>query len=562
VAAFGSVRHQGCRGRALGVGSRKSCIALALLCSLALSCACTKVSTTSRLSSGKTSTIHGVVRYAISNDLNTLNPVLGGLAYENAIEEAIFSGLVKLDDHARIVPDLAVTVPSDENGGISRDGRTITYHLRRGVRWQDGKPVTSADVAFTFARIEDPKVNAPSSAPYAHVARLFTPDPYTVVVRLKAPWAPAIGQLFCDGENGSIIPQHAFAAGGDFNTDPFGLHPIGSGPMELQTWERGSKLVLVPNSTYFGGAPKIKQLIIEIVPDANTRLTLLTSKELDVAPIGTPDQLSRLRQLPGYTVVLVQYTQGVYLVFNVSRPLLSDRIVREALVMALDRPRIIETAFAGTAVIGDSFIPPYSWAYIADNGSPPYDVARARAELAQVGWMAGPDGVLTRKGQRLEFTVSLASGSTVAASIAEQMQAQWRSIGADVAIQPLPLNVLRSPDGMWPTGRFDVALQSFIFDPDPDREANLGSQFIGARGFNAGRYASALSDALTAQAVAVYPHVLRAPLYARLQRLWNHDLPVVPLAWPQAIYAVNDDLRGFRPEPINSDFWNIQDWEI
>jgi peptide/nickel transport system substrate-binding protein len=535
---------------------------LVLSFSLALSCACTRVTTTSRLAAGNTSTIHGVVRYAISNDLNTLNPVLGGLAYENAIEEAIFSGLVKLDDKGHVIPDLAVVVPSVENGGVSQDGRTITYHLRRGVRWQDGAPVTSADVAFTFARIEDPKVNAPSSAPYEHIERLATPDPYTVVVQLKAPWAPAIGQLFCDGENGSIIPRHALMRTRDFNTDPFGLHPIGSGAMKLQTWERGSKLVLVPNPTYFLGAPKIKQLIIEIVPDANTRLTLLTSKELDVAPIGTPNQVARLRHLSGYSVVLVRYTQGVFLVFNVTRPVLADRSVREALVMALDRPRLVQTAFSGTAVNGDSFIPPYSWAYVAGNGSPPYDVARARDELERSGWTPGSDGVRTRQGQRLEFTVSLSSGSTVAASLAEQMQAQWRSIGADVTIQALPLNVLRSPDGMWPTGRFDVALQSFVFDPDPDREANLGSQFIGARGFNAGRYASALNDELTAQAVAVYPHAARAPLYAQLQRLWNHDLPVVPLAWPQAIYAVNDDLHGFAPEPINSDFWNVQDWEI
>ena len=182
---------------------------ISILCVVQL-VACSRV-TTGYLAHGNATTIHGVVRYAISNDLNTLNPVLGGLAYENAVEEAIFNGLVKLDDHERIIPDLAVDVPSPQNGGVSADGRTITYHLRRGVRWQDGVPVTSADVAFTFARIEDPKVNAPNSAPYTHVASLTTPDPYTVVVHLKAPWAPAIGQLFCDGENGSIIPAHAFA---------------------------------------------------------------------------------------------------------------------------------------------------------------------------------------------------------------------------------------------------------------------------------------------------------------------------------------------------------------
>jgi peptide/nickel transport system substrate-binding protein len=523
---------------------------------------CTRVSTSSHLAGGNAATIHGVVRYAISNDLNTLNPVIGGLAYENAIEEAIFSGLVKLDDQERIIPDLAVEVPSVENGGVSADGRTITYHLRHGVRWQDGMPLTSADVAFTFARIEDPKVNAPNSAPYTHVAYIATPDPYTIVVHLKAPWAPAIGQLFCDGENGSIIPAHSFARSADFNRDPFGVHPIGSGAMELKAWERGARLVLVPNPTYFAGAPKIKELDILVVPDANTRLTLVTSKELDVAGIGSPNQVTRLRQLLGYSVRLVQFTWGNYLVFNLSRPLLADQQTREALALALDRPRLVETAYAGTAVSGSSFIPPYNWAYAADNRSPIYDLRGSRDLLARAGWRAGSDGVLVRGSQRLAFTVTFTTGNTIALSEAEQMQAQWRAIGADVALQVLPLNVLRSPDGLWTTGRFDVGLVNLVFDVDPDREANLGSGFIGSRGFNDGRYVSALSDRLSAQAVAVYPHAERALVYAKLQRLWNHDLPVLPIAWPQAIYVVNDDLRNFKPEPVNSDFWNIQEWEI
>jgi len=525
------------------MGRRQVTLTACALACAALLVGCSRVSTSGRPPPGNASTIHGVVRYAISNDLNTLNPIIGGLAYENAIEEAIFSGLVKLDDHERIIPDLAQEVPSTGNGGVSPDGRTITYHLRHGVRWQDGVPLTSADVAFT-------------------VERLLTPDPFTVVVRLKAPWAPAIGQLFCDGENGSIVPAHAFAQAGDFNHDPFGVHPIGSGAMELKTWERGTRLTLVPNPYYFEGVPKIKELDILVVPDANTRLTLVTSKELDVAEIGTPNQVPRLRQLTGYSVRLVQYTWGNYLLFNQSRPLLADLYTRLGLALALDRPRLVATAYAGTAVNGESFIPPYSWAYTSDNGSPPYDLARARSAFASAGWRVGSDGTLVHGDKRLAFTLSTTTGNTIAASLAQQIQAQWRAVGADVAIQTVPVNVLRSPDGLWTTGRFDVALQNLVFDPDPDREANLGSGFIGSRGFNDGRYVSTLSDRLSAEAVGVYPHGERAPLYAQLQRLWNHDLPVLPLAWPQAIYAVNDDLRNFKPEPVNSDFWNIQEWEI
>jgi len=533
----------------------------ALTCA-ALVASCSPVSTGSHLVHGNTATIHGVVRYAISNDLNTLNPVIGGLAYENAIEEAIFSGLVKLDDRERLIPDLATRVPTLANGGVSADGRTITYHLRRGVLWHDGQPLTSDDVAFTFAKITDPTVNAPNSAPYTHVDRILTPDPYTVVVKLKEPWAPATGQLFCNGENGSIIPKHLLEHSADFNRDAFGLHPIGTGPLRLVRWERGSRITLKPFARYFGGAPSIREVDLFIVPDANTRLTMLTARELDVVHIGNPNQVERLRQLRGYQLKLVQYPAITFLAFNVTRFPLDDVRVRKALAMALDRPRLEHTTFVGTAVVADSFIPPFSWAYERDNNAPPYDLPGAQRLLDQAGWVVGPDGIRSHSGRSLEFVLSMQSGSVIASSLAQQMQVAWRAAGANVSIQSLPLNVLRSPTGLWVTGHFDAALERLVLDPDPDRSANVGSQFIGARGFNNSRYVSAQSDLLTARAVAVYSEAQRKPLYAQLQRLWNRDLPIVPLAWDDAIYVVNADLRGFKPEPVNSDFWNVQRWRI
>ena len=542
----------------------KSAVAftLAALICVTLVADCSPVSTGGHLSHGNPVTIHGVVRYAISNDLNTLNPVIGGLAYENAIEEAIFSGLVKLDDHGRLIPDLATQVPTLANGGVSADGRTITYHLRHSVLWQDGQPLTSDDVAFTFAKIMDPAVNAPNSAPYTHVERIITPDPYTVVVRLKEPWAPATGQIFCNGENGSIIPKHLLAHSADFNHDAFGLHPIGTGPLRLVQWERGSRITLKPWSRYFAGAPTVREVDVLIVPDANTRLTMLTARELDAVQVGNPQEVERLRHLPGYQLKLVQYPAIVFLAFNVTHVPFDDVRVRRALAMALDRSRLDSTTFADTAVVADSFIPPFSWAYDRDNSAPAFDLPGAQRLLDRAGWFVGPDGFRSRSGRTLEFTLSMQSGSVIASSLAEQMQQAWRAAGANVSIQAMPLNVLRSPEGLWVTGHFDVALERLILDPDPDRSANVGSQFIGTRGFNNSRYVSAQSDLLTARAVAVYSEAQRKPLYARLQRLWNRDLPIVPLAWDDAIYVVNSDLRGFKPEPVNSDFWNVQTWKI
>jgi peptide/nickel transport system substrate-binding protein len=530
-----------------------------VLLSLCLSAGCTRVSTSSQPAEAAW-TIHGVVRYAIPNDLNTLNPVLGGLAYENAIEEAVFDGLVKLDDHQRLIPDLATQVPSVANGGISADGKTITYHLRKAT-WQDGTPVTAADVVFTVQKIKDPSVNAPNSGPYTHIASIDAPNPSTVVVHLTAPWAPAIGQLFCDGENGSIIPKHLLEHATDFNQDPFGTHPVGSGPLRLVRWERGAQIILEPYAKYFGGPPKLKHVVIQIIPDTNTRLTSLTSHASDFGTI-TPAQAQIVRTTPGLKVMFVRNYALVYVVVNVTRPILSDVSVRRALAMAIDRRRLTQTAFLGAAIPADSFIPPFSWAYTPNNGLPRYDLEAATRLLDAAGWRMGGDGTRRKGKLRLAFSIVTATGSLTQATLAEELQQAWRALGADVSVRTLQLNVLRSPTGLLVTGQFDTAVVNFIFDPDPDRTQNLGSQFMGARGFNESRYSSARSDALSAAAVAVYERAKRKPYYAQLQRLWNADLPVIPIAWVDNVDVVNADLRGFKPEPVNSDFWNVSQWRI
>jgi peptide/nickel transport system substrate-binding protein len=543
------------RAQAMTLRARVAVVVL-----LVVTSACTRVSTSSQPRAASW-TIPGVVRYAIPNDLNTLNPVLGGLAYENAIEAAVFDGLVKLDDHERLIPDLATEIPSLSNGGISADGKTITYHLRRGVTWQDGAPVTSADVAFTAEKIMDPTVNAPSSGPYTHIASVETPNNFTVIIHLKAPWAPAIGQLFCDGENGSIIPKHLLEHSADFNRDPFGVHPVGSGPLRLVRWDRGADLILEPNNRYFGGAPKLQKVIIQIVPDTNTRLTELTSHSLDFATIAA-DQADTVRRAGGLKVLLVPNYALAFVAVNVTRAPLNDARVRRALAMALDRPRLTRTVFLGTAIPADSFIPPFSWAYEPNNDSPSYDPSQAARTLDAAGWRIGNDGIRHKGAQRLAFDVVTNSGSVATMMLCEELQQAWKAVGADVSVRALPLNVLRSPTGLLVTGQFATAVLSFIFDPDPDRSQNLGSEFIGARGFNESRYVSARSDELSTIAVAVYDHAKRKPFYAQLQRLWNTDMPIIPIAWVDNVDVINSDFRGFRPEPVNSDFWNVSQWQI
>jgi len=533
---------------------------LAILCFI-LCAACTRVATTGHATANST-TQHGIVRFGLGEDINTLNPLTTTLALEQEIDEAVFDGLVELDDQQHVIADLATEVPSLHNGGVSRDGRTLTYHLRHGVRWQDGAPFTADDVLFTFRTITDPRVNDSNTAIYRQVQSLAAPDKYTIVVHLKAPSAAALGQLFCNGEQGEIVPRHLLEHSKDFNRDPFGVAPVGTGPMRLERWERSSRLLLAPNPNYFRGAPRIRQLQLIVVPDANTRLTMITTKELDVAAIPLATQLARLRSIPGYSVDLVKGYTDVHATFNVTRAPFDDVRVRQALTMALDRKALIAHTYGEAGIPADSILPSYSWAYAADNHSLPYDVQRARRLLQQAGWLIQPDGTRAKNGHRLQFTLLTYAGLPQRMILAQLMQDAWKAVGAEVTLRPMAINMLFARDSILNKAQYDVALEGFTYDVDPDRTSNFSRTDFSPVGFNDSRFTDPHVEALLSRGLAQYERSARKAVYLRLQQRLNELVPSIPLGWPKTVYVFNNDLHGFKPEPVNSDFWNIQEWSI
>jgi peptide/nickel transport system substrate-binding protein len=533
---------------------------LAALCAGIFVAACTNVTqSTGGAGPGNAWTIPGVVRVTVNTDINTFDPVISKLYIENYVEEAIFSGLVKYDASGKLVGDLASEVPSPANGGVSKDGRTITYHLRFGALWQDGVMVTSADVKFTYDLIMNPAVNSPVRSTYARIARLDTPDPLTVVLHLHEPFAPVLSQVFCNGAFGQIVPRHVLAGSRDINRDPFNVHPIGSGPYVMKRWDRGSVIVLSANARYFGGAPHVREIDVEIVPNQNTQLISTEGHQLDVATQARPSQITAYRRIPGIRVLLAPTYVLDTLDFNVTHPPFDDVRVRRALAMALDRRTIVSNASSGTSILAQTFIPPYNWAYDPNNGAIPYDLPAAKRLLDDAGWTVGADGVRVKQGRRLSFGL-VHNQATTSSTIAQEVERAWRAIGAEVLIRAAPRNVLIGT--IEPNGTFDVAIGGAGYDADPDRSQYQETSFIEPHGFNDTRYSDADLDRWTESALQTYDRTARKHLYSLIQRRLNRDVPWVPLAWEQFVFAVNTDLRGFEPETVNSDFWNVQNWTI
>jgi peptide/nickel transport system substrate-binding protein len=536
-------------------------IAGALLAGALLLAGCSKVGTSAGPAGGNRWTVPGVVRLAIIAEPNTLNPVVSGVIQEGYMECAIFDGLLMFDSHGDLIPDLATAVPSLRNGGISRDGKTITYHLRRGVTWQDGAPFTSADVAFTYKAYTNPKVNSFYTSTYQRIESVSTPDPYTVVLHLRAPFAPALMQFFERATGGFVIPKHLLEHSPDINTDPFGKHPIGTGPWRLSRWEHGSLLLLKPNARYFGGAPHLSEVDVRIIANPNTQLEMIGSHELDVAAQLVPSQYARLQAIPGIRAVLVPSYLNRFVTYNMRRAPFGDPVVRRALALALDRNRIIATAYQGTSTLAQTLIPPWSWAY-DPIGAPGYDAARARSLLDSDGWTVGPGGVRQKNGHPLAFGLLIQSELIPLSTMATEMQRAWRDIGAQADIRSVPRNVIYGNPGLEPDGKFDVLVDDWGADPDPDRSFMIETKNFAPASYNDAFYSDAQVDRWSEAALATYDTARRKVFYSLIQRRLNRDLPYVPLLWEGRIYAINTDLKNFAPETIASDFWNSQNWRI
>ena len=239
----------------------------ALACTLSVS-ACTKVGDQSATavsvsSTGGAGTVPGELRVAIQRAPNTLNPILSANTTEGFLNRLTFDTLVTVDGRTKkMVPSLATEVPTEANGGISKDGLTITYKLHSGVKWQDGEPFTSKDVKFSWQAMMNNANNVNARVGYEDVQSVDTPDDTTVVFHLKHKFAPFVNTVFTDSDNPvCILPEHLLAKYPNQNQIPFNQQPVGTGPFKVASWVRGDHIELVANDDYFKGKPKLRRII-------------------------------------------------------------------------------------------------------------------------------------------------------------------------------------------------------------------------------------------------------------------------------------------------------------
>lgn len=510
-------------------------------------------------------TVHGVLRIASQEQPDVLGPMLGEQYIDNDLSMLWAGYLLSWSSDDAFVPDLAAIVPTQSNGGISRDGLTITYHLRRGVTWQDGAPFTAADVAFSYRAVMNPRDVISTRVGYTDIERLQTPDPYTVVVRLKHRYSPFVGTFFApSAEPVPVMPEHLLARYPDVAQTPYSALPIGTGPFRVVSNSDG-RIRFLANPHYWRGAPKLREIDYQWLPDDQALVTALHRHSIDLYMQGAQALEPELEGNRGFTVYLYPFTKFMDIGLNTARAQLRDRRVRQALAFATNRRRLVDHISNGVNLPADSDQPAFSWAHAGDIPKYPYNPRLAERMLDDAGWRLGAGGIRWKDGQPMRLLLVGEEGSATKVAAGDEIRREWRAVGVDVSVRNFPAEQLYATaerGGIQQRGLFDATFEEWGYGVDPDDSQVFMCAMRPPAGWNIYNYCDPALEAAEQTALARYDRAARKAAYRQIQRIVATDLPMIPVWFEQMQDVANIDLQNYKPAHAGSSFWNAWQWSI
>ena len=493
-------------------------LALVLLCVSVLSC--------SKLPDANT------VVMIIESSPTNLDPRVGTDAQSERIDELIFDPLVHRDEHFNMGPWVA------EKWEIP-DPKTYIFHLRQGIHFHDGRPLTSRDVKWTLDSVRDGSLTTLKTTTYKLIERVDAPDDATLIIHLSEPDGTLLYNV-SDGAFG-IVP---YGSG-----KPFNRHPIGSGPFTFVSQDPDTEVVLQRNNNYWGQRPQVERVRLTIVPDATTRALELRKGSADISPSGSlsADMVGTLRRYRHLEIEQQPGTVLAYLAFNLRDPILKDLRVRQALAYAIDRGAVLHYLFGDEGRLADSVLPPQHWAYSGDVAHYSYDPAKANAMLDAAGYRRGADGV------RFHLTMKTSTEETTRL-LAAVLQQQLRQVSIALDIRSFEFATFYS-DVM--KGAFQLYSLRWIGgneDPDIFYYAFHSSSFP-PRHANRSYYVNLEMDRLIDAGRSTVDQQQRKQIYARVQQILARDLPYINLWYFDNVVVHSARVRNLHVNPAgNYDF--------
>lgn len=484
-------------------------------------------------------------------DASNLIPILSSDSTSHGVASMIYNGLVKYDKDLNIVGDLA------ESWNISKDGMTITFHLRKGVKWHDGYPFTAEDVLFTYLVTIDPKTPTAYSGDFLKVKKAQVIDPYTFRVTYDIPFAPALASW-----SASILPKHLLN-GKDITRTKLSRNPIGTGPYMFKEWKTGQKIVLISNPDYFEGRPYIDGYIMRIIPDMATMFLELRAKGIDRMNL-TPLQYTRQTEnrffrnnFNKYRYLSFSYT---YLGYNLQNPFFKDKRVRQAISYAINKEEIIRGVILGLGKVATGPFKPGTWAYNSGVKRDSYDPQKARKLLAEVGWKdTDGDGILDKNGKPFVFEIITNQGNEIRAKCAEIIQRRLADIGMIVKIRIIEWAAFIKE--FINKRRFDATILGWTIPLDPDLYDVWHSSKTGAEELNFISYKNGEVDQLLEKGRSTFDRKVRKRCYDRIQEILAEEQPYTFLYVPDALPIISSRFREIKPAPIGIGY-NFIKWYV
>jgi peptide/nickel transport system substrate-binding protein len=468
------------------------------------------------------------VSIAIEAGPNNLDPRVGLSSESERIHQLVFNSLVRRGMRFEILPDLATHWETP-------DPTTYRFHLRSGVCFHNGKPLSSRDVRYTIQSLLDNVISSPKTSTYRIIDQIETPDDKTVVFRLKRPNAAFLWNLTNGGIG--IVPE---GAGADFQRNP-----IGTGPFRFVSYSQEEEVILEANPSYFDGCPTVPRVSFKVIPDATTRALELRKGSVDIGQnVLSPDFVKALQREPHLRVETVPGTNYQYLGLNLKDPLLQDKRVRKAVAYAIPREQIIRYYWRDLVTPASGLLPPNHWAFEKDVETYPYDPDRAQQLLDEAGWK-DPDGSGPQPRFRLTFKTSTEETTRQVAAIIQQ---QLKDIGIQVDLRSYEFGTFY---GDIVRGNFQLFTLRWIGgNNDPDLfERVFHSREAPPKGYNRGRYSNPRVDELIELASQEIDQEKRRAAYSEIQKIVADELPYISLWYLKNTCIYNRRLSNVELSP-------------
>lgn len=512
----------------------------------------------------------GTYTEGVLGSFTNANPIYATDLVDTTVSELVFAGLLTYDERNQLTGDLADDMRVDEIG------TTYTLHLRPNLTWHDGKPLTSADVVFTYQVIQNPDARSPLYSSWQGI-EVMAIDPQTVTFKLPSQLASFPYSLTT-----GIVPQHIL--GGTAMTDMRSISfnstsPVGAGPFKWRAIEltsgsadkRQETIALTAFDGYYAGKPKLNSFVVRSFRERDQLIKSFQDQEL-TAMTGLTQVPEQLRGDGTVRVYNLPLTAAVMAFFHTQRSVLASAPIRHALVQGADTNSIISTLDYPTTPVREPLLRG-QLAYDPKYQQGGYDLAAAQKRLEDDGWKLNAAGIREKDGNPLTLNMYFLN-SPEYTSVANQLAGQWRALGADVILTPeneadfqAILSNAPSPDKPL-DDTYDVLLYGISIGVDPDVYVYWDSTQIDLRSpvrLNFSEYKSGAADASLEAGRARLDAALRAAKYQPFLQAWQADAPALGLYQPRFLYLTHGKVHGLGEAPINTDagrYRNVNNWQI